>query len=53
MLTAISVAKECGMLETTDKVIVLSTDTETNDKIPKLVYSVANKVVRAKLRLEL
>jgi len=48
MLTAISVAKECGMLEASDKVIVLSTESgsEFRDRIPKVQYTVANKMVK-------
>lgn len=46
MLTAVSVARECGMLESTDKVIVLSAeDGNKESKLPKLSYKLANKVV--------
>ena len=46
MLTAISVARECGMLESTDKVIVLSAEDDNKEaKIPSLSYKLANKVV--------
>ena len=46
MLTAISVAGECGMLAESDKVIVVDAEIQSKAGIPTLRYYYANKVVR-------
>lgn len=45
MLTAISVAKECKMIGTSEKVIVVNAEVDSKDEIPNLVYYYANKPV--------
>ncbi|CAG7720248.1 unnamed protein product, partial [Allacma fusca] len=45
MLTAISVARECGMLESTDKVYVVGAETDRNEKIPRLTFTPTNNML--------
>jgi len=53
MLTAVSVARECGLLEKTEKVIMVTTDTDSSsirysedeEERPPLTFSLANKSV--------
>ncbi len=48
MLTALSVARECGMIEQNAKVIVINVDMDVKsekDRKPSITFTVANKQV--------
>ena len=46
MLTALSVARECGMIEQNGKVIVINAEIDDKDRKPSLSFSIVNKQVR-------